>query len=454
MKINYGIFRMYDIRGKFPTEINERVAEIIGQAAAYYLAKKSGKKRGTILVCSDVRTSTPLLKIGLTKGILGQGSNVLDGGIGTTPFFYFLMHKIRPDGGIMITASHSPREFNGFKIQDKTLKAVSLESGLNVIQRYLESEKSRKNAIHGEISTVRDYAKEYLNFLAKDFTIQNPIKIVVDAAGGAEALFICRFLNLFPKIIYKPLFSKVDGTFRTHSPNPILPEAQIFVREELKRGGFRFGAIFDGDSDRVIFLDEKGKTIRADFIFALIAAEELKKKRGIIFTPTLNVSKGVREYIESRGGRIKLSPQGYPFLQKIMRRYRAFAGVELSGHYHFKKTFFRDSTLIPLIYLVRILSERHEPLSRIIRDVERYITSEEIAFPTTDKEAVISQIKKAYKGKAKLSFMDGITVEFTDWWFNLRPSHTESVVRLSLEAQTQELFDEKLKEVEKLIKSH
>ncbi len=489
MRTTTSIFKAYDIRGKFPTELNERVAERIGYAAAHYLTQKSGKKRCTILVCGDVRISSPLLKIGLMKGILEYGSDILDGGIGTTPFFYFLMNKIRPDGGIMITASHSPSEYNGFKIQDKTLKAVSLGSGLNVIQHYFESKKLnphtfprriesheknlkppfihttrpwdilegvgiKKNNIHGEISAIQDHSKEYLDFLARDFTIRNPIKIVVDTAGGAEAIFISRFLNRFPKITYKPLFSKVDGTFRTHSPNPLLPEAQGFVREELKRGGFRFGAVFDGDSDRIVFLDEKGKTIRADFIFALIGAEVLKEKIITVFAVTLNVSKGVREYIESRGGKIKLSMQGYPFLQKIMRRHKTFAGVELSGHYHFKKTFFRDSTLIPLIYLIRILSEKHEPLSKLIRDVQRYVTSEEIAFPTNDKQKVISRIKKTYKGRAKLSFMDGITVEFKDWWFNLRPSNTESVVRLSLEAQNQELFDEKLAEVEKLIKGN
>lgn len=451
MRINPNIFKAYDIRGKFPSELNEAVAEKVGQAAAIYFIKNS-RKKPNVAICEDLRTSSRALKEGIIKGLIAQNVNVWEGGRGTTPYFYFLLHKVKPDGGIMITASHSPAEYNGFKIQNKKLHAVSLGSGLEVIRTYVERKMIRPQSVLGEIKKLPNFYQSYLDFITEGISIK-PMKIVVDTAGGAETLFISQLFSYFPALIYKPLFFEADGTFRKHSPNPILPEAQQFVKDALKKESFRFGVVFDGDSDRIIFLDEKGAAVRSDFIFALIAKELLEKEKNAIFVVTLNTSKSVREYIERLGGKIKLSPQGYPYLQKLMRKHRATAGVELSGHYHFRRTFFRDSTLLPLLYLLQYLSHTKEPLSRIVCDLQKYISSKELAFPVVNNKDVIKRVKNFYaRGQAKLTFLDGITVEFPDWWFNLRAANTEPVVRLALEAKTEELYDQKLQEIEKIIK--
>lgn len=451
MKINPNIFKAYDIRGKYPSELNEEIAEKIGEAAGAYFLQKGHKPRPDILICEDLRQSSRPLKESLVKGLIGRGINILDGGIGTTPFFYFLLSKVKPDGGIMVTASHNPAEYNGFKLQDKNLHTISLGSGLETIQRYLEQKKTKPSKVPGEIEKLPDFSEEYLEFVSKGIKIE-PLRVVIDAAGGAETLFIRRLLARFPQISYKPLFFESDGTFRKHSPNPLLPESQQFIRAELGKGGFRFGVLFDGDSDRIIFFDEKGDPVRADFIFALMAEKLLKKEKGAMFVVTLNVSKSVRERIKKLGGKVKLSPQGYPYLQALMRRHRALAGVELSGHYHFEKTFFRDSTLLPFLLVAQYLSKAKEPLSQAVKNIQQYITSSEIAFPVADKRAVIEKVKKAYAATdAKLSFLDGITFEFPDWWFNLRAANTESVVRLSLEAKNQDLFDEKMKEIKAIL---
>lgn len=451
MNINPNIFKAYDIRGKFPTELNEEVAYRVGQAAAEYFAKKSKKKSPKILVSTDIRTSSPALFRSLVKGLISQGADVLSGSEGTTPYFYFLLSKVKPDGGIMVTASHSPAEFNGFKLQDHQLKAVSLNSGLEKIRDMAIEGKLKAVPRMGEIKKIKDMTEEYLDFVAEGFVI-DPIKVVVDAAGGSESLFIQKLLSRFPNITYKPLFFEPDGSFRSHSPNPITPEGQKHAQEALKTGGFRFAAIFDGDSDRIIFLDEKGQQVRTDFIFALLAEIELKKKRGLKFAATLNTSKSVREYIKELGGTVTLTPQGYPFLQKVMRKEKALIGVELSGHFHFKKSFFRDSTLIPFLGVAQYLSKTKEPLSHIVKRLQRYISSQEIAFEVHDKYAVIEGMKKIFsKRKAKLSFLDGITVEEPDWWFNLRAGNTESVVRLALEAKDQDTFNEKMREIKEAL---
>ena len=452
MNISPDIFKAYDIRGKYPSELDAQGAERIGSAAALYFKRNSGKKHPKIIVCQDLRVSSSVLAEALMKGLIGQGVHVLDGGLGTTPYFYFVLHKMKPDGGVMVTASHNPAEYNGFKFQDKSLRTVSMGSGLEKIQKYADHEKFAFKETIGEISKLENFFEEYLTFVSRDISIKR-INVIVDAAGGAETLFIARLLARFNSIQYKPLFFEPDGSFVKHSPNPITPEGQQFVKKELQKGGYCFGVVFDGDSDRIVFLDDKGNPVRSDFIFAILAERELRRHKRAVFVGTLNISKGVREYIQEMGGVVKLSPQGYPYLQKIMRRLNGITGVEMSGHYHFKKTFFRDSTLLPFLQIAEYLSESKEPLSHIVKRLQRYASSSEIAFPVSNKKKVIERVKKIYiKKKGKVSFLDGITVEFQDWWFNLRAANTEPVVRLVIEADTEVLLKKKREEIEKLLR--
>lgn len=449
MKVNPIIFKAYDIRGKYPSEVNEEVAKRLGNASVQYLSERLRKKRLRILVCRDVRLSSPALKNSLVKGITSAGGEVTDVGIGTTPYFYFLMHQVKPDGGIMITASHNPAEYNGFKIRSRGGMAVSLGTGLEKIKTLvLKGKEVRQDTL--EITTYKTYLREYLNFISQGITIA-PIRAVIDAGGGSTVYFLPELLNKFPNLNYKPLFFEPDGSFKRHPPNPLLPESQKFVKEELKRGGYNFGAVFDGDGDRVLFFDEQGNFVRPEYVMGLFATEHLKKNPGAWFILPVNTAKGVQEYIQEKGGKIQLSRVGYTFVTPAMKKKKAEYGAEASGHFYFKRFFYEDSALLTLLKLASLLSQTHRPLSRLVKPFERYVSSGEINFYVKDKKTVLRRIKVFYRG-GKISTLDGITVEYPDWRLNVRPSNTEPVVRAVLEAREMKLYEEKLREVEKLIK--
>lgn len=450
--ITENIFKAYDIRGKYPSEINEEVAELVGNVTVQYLSKSLRKKRLKILVCRDVRVSSESLRNALVKGIALAGAEVIDVGVGTTPYFYFLMQRyVKPDGGIMVTASHNPAEYNGFKIRSRGGKEISMGSGLENIKKSALLGKFKHLNLF-ETVNFKTYTDEYIKFLQRDIKIE-PIRIVVDAGGGSAALFLPKLLDYFPKLLYKPLFFELDGSFKKHPPNPLLPEAQQFVKEELKGGQFRFGAVFDGDGDRVLFFDEMGNFVRSEYIIALLAADILKKSPGSTFVFPVNTSRGAREYIQELGGKIKLSRVGQNSMSEAMRKSHAPLGGELSGHFYFQDFFYKDSSFMALLRLIQFLSHTHRQLSQLVKPVdERYFSSGgEINFYVKDKMAVLGRLKKFYKD-AKMNFLDGITVEYPEWWFNVRPSNTEPFMRLVVEAKDEKLYKEKVKEVENLVK--
>jgi len=453
MRINPNIFKAYDIRGKFPAEVNEKIAELVGNATAQFLCQKSRKKQVKILVCRDVRVSSKQIKDSLIKGVINQGSEIVDIGIGTTPFFNFLVSTLKPDGGIMLTASHNPPDFAGFKIRGAGGKPISLGAGLEKIRKIVIARKYSQTQHLGKVNLAPEESLrlKYLDFLSRGISI-GKLQAVIDAGGGSASLFLPQLLAKFPDLIYKPLFFEPDGTFQRHPPNPLLKEAQQFIQKELARGIFQFGAIFDGDGDRVVFFDEQGNPVRAEYIFALFAAEALKKEKGLSFVVPINSSKAVREYIEENGGKIKISRVGYTFIRGAMQKNKAPLGVEMSGHFYFKKLFFNDSGLETWLRLAGLLSKTMRPLSQLVKPFERYVSSGEKNFPVKDKKTLLARVKKFYR-EGKISLLDGVTFEFPDWWFNLRPSNTEEIIRLVVEAKNKELFEEKLKELEGLIKN-
>ena len=448
MKINPGIFKAYDIRGKYPAEINEEVAQRVGRAVLTFCAKNRRKKNIKILICRDVRTSSLPLKNALVEGVLSQGGDAVDAGVGTTPYFYFLMHTKDFDGGVMVTASHNPAEYNGFKIRAIYGKAVSSGKGLEEVKKLVLKNKFPERS-PGKILQMADFKNEYLNHLSRGISI-NKIRAVVDASGGSTAYFLPELLNRFPGFIYKPLFFEPDGTFRKHPPNPFLEKSQQFVKTELKNGGYRFGAIFDGDGDRVFFFDEKGDFVRPEFVFALLVQRNLEKNKKNSFAMTVNTSRAVREYIAKLGGRVKISRVGYAFMQDVMKRAGAPLGVEISGHFYFKEMFFDDSGILAFLKLADFMSLSGRSLSKLVETFKNYESSGELNFSVKDKKRALARVGKYYKN-AKKSHLDGLTVEFPDWWFNIRPSNTEALVRLVVEAKNKELLEEKIKELKGLI---
>jgi phosphomannomutase len=448
MKVNPSIFKAYDIRGKYPTEVNEWIAERVGFAAAFSLSPTQ-KTKLEFLICRDVRVSSTALKEALIRGILKHGSRVVDVGVGTTPYFYYLMHAKRFAAGIMVTASHNPPEFNGFKIRKLENKAVSIGSGLEKIKKMILSSKSLAASLGIGTISYKDFSEEYVGFINAGISIKK-MNAVIDASGGCTAYFLPRILERFSEFFYKPLFFEPDGSFSIHPPNPLLNRSQEFIKRELESGKFKFGVIFDGDGDRAVFLDERGSVLKGEYIFGLLAEEILRKKPGAWFVMPVNTSRGVREYLAEKGARIKLVRIGYTFMQEGMKKTKAPLGVELSGHFYFKEFFGDDSALMAFLNLSAFLSKNSKPISQLVKPFERYVSPAELNFEVQEKNKTLSKIKKYYRD-GKISLLDGLTIEYRDWWFNVRPSNTESLLRLVLEAKNQTEFDKRLAELKNLI---
>lgn len=448
--INPSIFKAYDIRGKYPADLNEKSAEAIGRATADFLSKKYKKRNLSIIIGGDVRLSTPALKESIAKGLMLQGVKVMDAGIGTTPYFYFLISHLRPDGGVIITASHNPKDYNGLKIRDKECNAISADSGLKKIKEMATKGQFRKVAKPGVLAKAPDCEEEYFKMVSQGIKLKNEVQAVIDASGGSACLILPRILAKFPQVSYKPLFFSADGSFSKHSPNPLLAESQTFAIKELQKGKYRFGVVFDGDGDRIVFFDEKGNPLKAELIFGLFAEQKIKEGYRGYFVLPANTSKGVRDFIKNSGAKVKLTKIGYTFVQKAMRDFKAAFGVEVSAHFYFQDAFYKDSGAMTLLRLIQVLSLNPRPLSQLVKTFDTYISSGELNFEVEDKKAVLKRAKKTYS-KAKISELDGVSIEFPDWWFNLRPSNTEPVIRLCLEAKKPELFKKKLAEVKGLI---
>lgn len=453
MSFNPHIFKAYDIRGKYPAELDEDTAKRIGNAHAVFCARQSKKEKVTILLCRDIRLSSPALHHAMIEGITESGSRVIDAGIATTPLFYFLVHMVKCDGGIMITASHNPAEYNGMKMLGKAGASIAEGTGIEKIRDAVIAKTYSKGKEFGTIETPEDRRKEYADYLVKKNTVKE-IRVVVDACGGAPTYVLPAVLEKIPSVIYKPLFFEPDGSFKKHSPNPLDPKAQRFVTAELRNGSYAFGAVFDGDGDRIVFFDEKGNRVLSEFVAGLFVDAYLKKEKGAVLVLPPNTSRGVREYIVERGGRIKLSRVGYALIQPVMKKIKAPFGVEISGHFHFREFFYRDSGVLALIKLAEILSHTARPLSQLVVPMQRYITSGEVNFSVHDKETVLEAIETHYRElrDAKISKVDGVSVDFPDWWFNIRESNTEPLVRLVLEAKTKELFTKKFEEVKRFLR--
>ena len=452
MKLLPHIFRAYDIRGIYPREVNKTVAYFVGRAFCDFLKDYYKIQKPKIVVGYDARLSSPQLYRQIKKGIWSANGEVLDIGFCSTPLNYFSIWHWKADGGIMITASHNPKEYNGFKLSLRKVKALSTTKGTEIIyQRILRLKKVLPKK--GK-SIPLNALENYLNFLRKKTKNANfsNLRLIVDFSNGSMGPIFKEFAKVFG-INYKPLFEKPDGNFPNHDPNPLKEEAQKYIKKELKRGKYHLGVMFDGDGDRIYFLDEKANFIRADFILALLAKECLKSSKSKYVVCDLRASRGVEEAIKKAGGKLIRSKVGYPFIKKEMEKYKAILGGELSGHYFWKEASYSEASLLTLLRVLQILQTKKKKLSQLIKPIAKYFSSGEVNFEVEDKLGVIQKLKEKFKS-AKTSELDGLTVEFKDWWFNVRPSNTEPVLRLTVEAKTKLLLQRKLKELKKIIEEN
>jgi len=440
MKINQSIFKAYDIRGIYPEELNEDAAYLIGRA----FARKSQAK--VVTVGSDMRLSGPTLKKALIKGITDEGVGVKDVGLVPIDLIYSSVGKFGEEAGIMVTASHNPKEYNGFKMVLKDMKWIRGTDLLEEVKN-LPPEISEKKGEVVEEDVTPKYINHVLSFIEIDRI--EPFKVVVDAGNGMAGEIIPILTEGLPLNII-PLNFKLDGNFPAHPSNPLLPESQKEICETVVREKADFGVIFDGDTDRLIFIDEKGNFIPADMTLLLLAKVFLDREKNAGIVYNVICSKVVKETIEQWGGRALRSKVGYVNVSSVMREGNGVMGGELSSHYSFRDNAYADSGFIAFVILLQLLSSYEKPLSEIVKPFYKYFKSAESNFQVADKDAVIEKIKQKYSD-APQDFLDGITVTYKDWWFNVRPSNTEPLLRLTIEADTKELLAEKSRELKKII---
>lgn len=435
-----GIFKAYDIRGIYGQTLTPETAERIGRAFVTFL------KCRKIAVGRDMRPHSEPLFAALSRGLTMQGADVIDVGLCSTPMSYYANGHLECDAGIMITASHNPGEWNGFKLSRAQAVPISGDTGIAEIEAIVANGKFAPPAAKpGKVSKF-DVLPLYRKHVARHARLARPVRIVADMAN---AMGICE-AKVFEGILdVKPLFDTLDGTFPNHEANPLLASTLKSLQQEVRKGGFDFGVAFDGDADRAGFVDEKGDIITMDAITALIAQDILTTEKGVIFYD-LRSSWAVREIITENGGTPMMSRVGHAFIKQQMRAHNAIFAGELSGHYYFRDNFFAESSSMATIRVANIVSRSAKPLSELVKPIKRYSASGELNFRVQDARAVIDALKSKFSGGKTFS-LDGLSVEFKDWWFNVRTSNTEPLVRLNLEARTRELMTKMKQEVMALI---
>ncbi len=441
MKVNKDIFKSRDIRGIYPEELNEETTFKIGQA---FVAKTGALQ---VAVGQDMRISSPKLFKVLTKGIVSQGADVFNIGQVPTECLYFATVNYGYDAGIMITASHNPKEYNGFKMfkkQDNGLDFVRGKDLLDFIKDYDVKEKGKVQ----EVNVWDDYVNHIFSFI--EIEGLGPLKVVIDAGNGMAGKVIPLIQDKLPVDITALNFN-LDGNFPAHPSNPLLQGVTDQISKEVIKQKADLGLIFDGDGDRIYLIDEQGKFIQGDVTLLLLAKYLLKKNpnKGIIYN--LICSKAVPEFIKKWQGNPVRSAVGVVELKKAMQEQDGIMGGELSGHYLFKDNFYMDSGFISFLILLKIISESGKKVSDMTKELSPYFKSAEVNFKVKDKEGIINKVKEKYS-EGKQDFLDGITLQFEDWWFNLRPSQTEPLLRLTVEADTKKLLEQKKKELTSFIK--
>lgn len=430
MTVGMGIFKAYDIRGVYPAELNDDLAERIGRAFAAFL----GRGARTIAVGRDLRTSSAPLAAAAIRGITSTGADVVDLGVVTTPMTSFVVGTCGHAGGLMVTASHNPPQFNGFKLMREQAIALNEDTGLRAIERVARApDPAPAPAPAGRVE-ARDLRTEYVDHLLGFARDLRPLSVAIDAANGTAALLLPRLLPRLG-IRVTPLFFEPDGRFPGHEPNPMKDANVAALADAVRRHGADLGVAFDGDADRAVFLDETGARIPADLVTALIARTILAREPGAGVVYDLRSSWAVREEIERLGGRAIRARVGHSFMKATLRSHDAAFGGELSGHYYFRDHFYADSGLIACLEVLNLASAERRPISHVVAPLARYHATGELDFPASDPDATIAAVRQQFAADRQ-DALDGLTVELDDAWFNLRKSNTEALLRLNLEART------------------
>ena len=445
-KVNQANFRNYDIRGEYPVEIDATTAYHVGRAFVVLT------KATHVVVGGDMRVSTDELKTSLMQGIIDQGASVTDIGLTTTDGVYFATHHYAEfDGGVMVTASHMPQQFNGFKFLDRDLKPIGQGSGMEELFQ-IAHEQNYGNVTATGTRHTKDIWSDYTAFVLSfaDATRIKPFTVVMDAGNGMGGFVAERVYKDLPiKMI--PLFFEPDGTFPNHDANPILPENRVDIINKVKEVGADLGVAWDADCDRTYFIDEQGNYIDGDFATALLGLHVIEKQPGAGIVYDIRASHAVKDIIEKAGGRAYAERVGHSYIKKRMREEDAEFGGEVSGHYYFKKNAYAENGFVAPLMMLEIMSKSDKTVSQMIKDFGDYYISGEINSTVKSTNEVIKRLAEHYLDAKAIDYRDGVTIEYDDWHFNVRPSANDPVIRLNLEANSKELMESKRDEVLEII---
>ncbi|MBS1955936.1 MAG: phosphomannomutase/phosphoglucomutase [Cyanobacteria bacterium SZAS-4] len=446
------VFKRYDVRGIYPSELNEELAYQIGIQFVKLLDAK------TVAIGRDMRVSGPQLFDALAAGIIDGGATVVDIGLVSTDALYFAVGKYSYDGGIMLTASHNPAEYNGMKFTGRDAEALSLETGLSQIRDAIASgnDKSKSykhrsaDALPGkriERDVLEDFAAHCLSFI--DAAQVKPFKVAIDAGNGMGGKIIPPVFKHLPCEIV-PLYFELDGNFPNHPANPLEPENIRDLQAAVVKHNCDLGVAFDGDADRMFILDEKGNLVTGDIVTALVAINTLKHNPRQKILYNVVCSKTVPEVIEANSGTPWRAPVGHSLIKKIMREEDIIFGGEHSGHFYFRDNWYADSGMIALLQCLQVFSESPQKVSEIISPIDKRFRSGEVNRKVNDIPAAIAKLETQHKG-AELNHLDGVTITYPDWWMNIRSSNTEPLLRINIEADSEAVMNAKLKEVLELL---
>lgn len=433
-----GVFKAYDVRGVYPDELNETICRNLGAAFAAFT------KTPSVLVGRDMRVSSPALADAFIEGVRSQCVDVVNIGEVSSDALYFASGRLNAPGA-MFTASHNPGKYNGVKMCLAGAAPVGQETGLADVRRGAESALPAGSCI-GRLSTldiVNDFATHVLSFIAAEEL--RPLTVVVDAANGMAGKMVPPLFARMP-IRLVPLYFELDGTFPNHPADPIQAANLVDLQEAVLREGADLGLAFDGDADRVFLVDEQAQPVSGSLTTALVAARVLARDPGASIVHNLICSRIVPETILSNGGKPIRSRVGHSFIKQIMAESGAAFGGEHSGHYYFRDNFRADSGLICTMFVLEALSSGDQSLSEILAPYRRYWASGERNTTVADTGAKLKELEEAY-GDGEIDWLDGLTVNFADWWFNARPSNTEPLLRLNVEATSAELGEAKTAEL-------
>jgi phosphomannomutase len=443
------VFKAYDVRGIYPAELDEDGAYAIGRA---YVDQFEPQR---IAVGRDMRVSSPSMAAALIHGATEGGAEVLDIGLVGTEMVYFAVGELELDGGVAVTASHNPKEYTGMKIVRRGALPVGGDSGLMDIRDQAmtlgDMPEGQSLGQVQEYDVWPAYVERVLSFV--DVPAIKPLRVVIDAANGMAGVMLPPVLDRLPIEAIRHYFEP-DGTFPNHEPNPLLPENREFIVEKTTTEGADFGVAFDGDADRCFFVDDEGEFVPGDFVTALLAQSVLEKSPGGKIIYDVRASWAVPETIEGAGGTPLINRVGHAFIKHRMREEGAVFGGEVSGHYYFRDFSQADSGVVPFLLMLELVSGRGQKLSEILRPYrDRYFITGELNTPVPDVALKLEELEDRFGPQGEVSHLDGISVNADDWHFNVRPSNTEPLLRLNLEARSEQLMEQKRDEVLDVIRA-